>query len=191
MQMTPAASPNTNPDGALIEVDGRPALRFERHLDHPVGRVWAALTETDDLKRWHPSPFELDARPGGAVTFLEPEEEWGPDMPPATLVEFEPERVLAHAWGEDMLRWQLTPDGDGCRLVLLHTFDDRNKAARDGAGWHICLDGLEEVLAGTAEGTHDDRNPPAWPELNAAYQRRFGISPDQATPPPSGHPDAG
>ena len=186
--MTPAVSPNTNPDGALIEVDGRPALRFERYLDHPVGRVWAALTETDDLRRWHPSPFELEPRPGGAVRFLEPEEEWGPDMPPATLVEFETERVLAHAWGDDTLCWELEPQGDGTRLVLLHTFDDRNKAARDGAGWHICLDGLAALLDGTAGDGGGD--PPGWPQLNEAYQRRFGISPEDATPPPAGHPDA-
>ncbi len=30
--------------GRLQTVDGRPALRFERHLRYPVERVWRAIT---------------------------------------------------------------------------------------------------------------------------------------------------
>lgn len=194
--MSPTQSTNVNPDGAMIEVDGRPALRFERRIGHPAERVWRALTEADDLKQWHPSPYELDPRPGGRVRYLPSEDEWQEQMPEAELTEFDPPRVLAHAWGEDQLRWELESDGDSCRLILVHVFDDRNKAARDGAGWHLCLDGLAASLAdGPArEGTSigdDGRTPVGWSALNSAYQRRFGISPEDATPVPENHPEGG
>ena len=39
-------------EGQLIDVDGRPALRFERRLPHPVARVWRAVSEPAELERW-------------------------------------------------------------------------------------------------------------------------------------------
>lgn len=64
--------------------------------------------------------------------------------------------------------------------------DERGKAARDGAGWHDCLerlrlrlDGLEEE-AGSSEG---------WKDVHREYVRRFG--PEASTVgPPDWHPDA-
>ena len=32
----------TTDNGTYLEIDGRPAVRFERIYDHPVARVWAA-----------------------------------------------------------------------------------------------------------------------------------------------------
>jgi uncharacterized protein YndB with AHSA1/START domain len=32
-------------------IDGRPALRVERHLDHSIERVWRAVTESAELAR--------------------------------------------------------------------------------------------------------------------------------------------
>ena len=42
----------------------------------------------------------------------------------------------------------LTGSGDACLLRLTVLLDSREKAARDGAGWHVCLDRLEQLLAG-------------------------------------------
>ena len=71
--------------------------------------------------------------------------------------------------------------------MLIHTFDDRFKAARDAAGWHLCLDALASSLEGAkAASTGDgERIPGDWRELNRAYERRFGIPPEKATPPPA------
>ena len=38
--------------GTQQTVEGRPALRFERRLDHSVERVWRAVTEPAELARW-------------------------------------------------------------------------------------------------------------------------------------------
>ena len=46
--------------------------------------------------------------------------------------------------------------------------DSREKAARDSAGWHVCLDRLEVRLAGSGEpGEGED-----WRGLYEEYQRR-------------------
>jgi uncharacterized protein YndB with AHSA1/START domain len=146
--------------------------------------VWEALTAAGDLAAWHPTPFELEPRVGGTVTFLQ--SPGAPSMPPGSVLAYEPPRRLAYTWGEDELRFELAEHRDGTLLTLTHTFDDRLKAARDAAGWDLCLQALERRLRG--EGTPvvggDDAVPPSWSELNDSYQRRFGIAPEAATPPP-------
>ena len=37
-------------DGTLHTEDGLTVLRFERHLAHPAGKVWHALTDTEALR---------------------------------------------------------------------------------------------------------------------------------------------
>ena len=53
--------------------------------------------------------------------------------------------------------------------MFTDTLADRGKAARDGAGWHVCLDGLGARLDGTA-GPGGDR----WTELYEGYRADFG-----------------
>jgi uncharacterized protein YndB with AHSA1/START domain len=170
----------------LLERGGRPMLRFRRHLQHRPERVWSALTDRAELDGWHPTPFELEPRVGGAVRFPA---ESGPAMAPGRVLSYDPPRLLAYTWGEDELRWTLEPSEEGCLLELEHVFDDRLKAARDGAGWHLCLLALRERLDGVSvprpdEGMAEQRLPDGWTELNGEYQQRFGISPEQATPVP-------
>jgi len=69
-------------------------------------------------------------------------------------------------------------------LTFEQTFDELGKAARDGAGWHVCLDVLGYHLSG--------EEPPwkpmeRWKDVNAAYVERLG--PEASTiGPPEGHP---
>jgi uncharacterized protein YndB with AHSA1/START domain len=168
----------------LQEREGRWALCFERLLEQPPERVWGALTNHDELFEWHPTPFELEPAAGGRVSYRPTPE--GPEMPDGRVLEYDPPRLLAHTWGDDELRWELTAHESGCVLRLTHTFDDRLKAARDGAGWHLCLDALSSSLEGVSKpqrGT-DPGLPDRWSELNRDYQERFGISAREATPPP-------
>ncbi len=168
----------------LMEREGRSVLRFQRLLAHPRQRVWRALTEQGELWQWHPTPFQLEPQVGGEVAFLA--QPGGPRMPAGRVLAYEPPSLLAYTWGEDELRFTLEDREEGCLLTLEHTFGDRFKAARDGAGWHLCLDALAGSLDG-APAPHrreGERLPGGWQELNADYQRRFGISPSQATPVP-------
>jgi hypothetical protein len=47
--------------------------------------------------------------------------------------------------------------------------DARDKAARDAAGWHVCLDGLQRLLDGSGAGPHE---PVEWRPVYDEYERR-------------------
>jgi uncharacterized protein YndB with AHSA1/START domain len=171
----------------LLERDGRSVLRFQRALDHPRERVWRALTEHDELAAWHPTPFDFEPRAGAAIDFDPPEDV--PAWPRGQVLACEEPSLLVYTWGpppEDELRWTLEELDGGCLLTLEHHFDDRFKAARDGAGWHLCLQALDALLEGgqAPERGSPDRLPGGWNELNEDYQRRFGIAAGEATPIP-------
>jgi uncharacterized protein YndB with AHSA1/START domain len=141
----------------LETVNGRPTLRFERRLAHPPEKVWKALTDPAELGHWFPQDLEGSFTPGGTLRFVfrgTPPTLGGKVITDFTgeVLEIDPPRVLAYTWGEDTLRWSLTPDGDGCLLVFTDTLAERGKAARDGAGWHVCLDALLAQLGGPVNG---------------------------------------
>lgn len=120
-----------------IRPDGRTVLHMERRLPHPPEKVWRAITEPEHLKHWFPAELTID---GDRIRY-----DWGPD---GRVLELRPPRVFAHTWGEDELRWEIRPDGEGSVLVLTHTFGDRFGAASFAAGWHTCLLALLASLDG-------------------------------------------
>lgn len=152
-------------------------LRFERRLPHPQTTVWRALTENDGLAVWFPTTIEGLRAAGAPLRFshlnaAEP----GFD---GEVLAYEPETLFALRWGDDTVRMELRPDGDDASvLTLRHTFAERGKGARDGAGWHVCLDRLETSLDGSG-------SPNEWSAVHPDYVARFG--PEAATigPPES------
>jgi Uncharacterized conserved protein len=133
-------------DAIFKDGAGRPTLRFERLLPHFPERVWRGLAESDEQAAWLLSPFAMEPTVGGAYM----ESDTWPQTPDGEVTEFDPPRLLGHTWGEDELRWELRPHDDGCVLILTHSFDDRLKAARDAAGWDVCLAALSTSLGGGA-----------------------------------------
>ena len=164
-------------NGTLHAGEGRFVLRFERRLAHPLEKVWAALTDPAELGHWFPQDVEADLRPGGTMRFTFR----GAGAPPfdGEVLVYDPPRVFAYRWGPDVLRWELRPDGSGCTLTFTDTIEAQGKAARDGAGWHVCLEALAARL--------DGAEPPAasrWTQVHPGYVARFG--PDAATIGPPG-----
>src|SRR5690242_4736333 len=104
---------------SLTTVDGRPTLRFERRLAHPIERVWQAITELDELEHWFPARLEGERAAGADIQFTFDQHDI--EVTKGQVVEFEPPRLFAYTWGESMLRWELVPDGAGCRLIFTHT----------------------------------------------------------------------
>jgi hypothetical protein len=80
-------------------------------------------------------------------------------------------RLLAFYWADDLLRFELEPadSGTACLLRFTVALDSEAKAARDGAGWHVCLDALERSLTAEPENQHGDHG---WEHRYEEYKRR-------------------
>jgi uncharacterized protein YndB with AHSA1/START domain/DNA-binding transcriptional ArsR family regulator len=154
-QREPAAAPAPSdpgpdaPHGSFGTVGRRPALQFALRLRRPVDAVWQAITDPAELAAWFPAAVAADLRLGGEVELVFP----GMAAIEGEVTEFEPPRRLGFSvWGSEHLRFELTPEPDGvegaCGLRFMHVLDDRETAARDAAGWHVCLSRLAAALEG-------------------------------------------
>jgi uncharacterized protein YndB with AHSA1/START domain len=154
-------------NGKLELIDGRPALRFERSLDHPVERVWRAVSEPDELDAWFVATPRWTPAVGETFTAMERDGE---------ITEVEPPNVLAYNWGDELFRFELTPEGDGCRLVFTHVIDDRRFGAQHAAGWEVHFGRLDALLAGEPKGAEESMGD--WGEIHERYAEEFGLDPE-------------
>ncbi len=162
--------------GAEVRKDGdKWTLVLVRELDHPPARVWQALTEAEHLREW--APFDANRNldsigPVKLTTVGTPT----PQVSESTVKRAEASRLLEYGWGENDLRWELEPLGNGTRLTLWHNID-RRFIAMGAAGWHICFDVLEHSLAGDSIGriVGGEAMNFDWKRLNTEYAKRFGI----------------
>jgi uncharacterized protein YndB with AHSA1/START domain len=164
-------------DGALETRDDVHVLRFERRLDHPIEKVWAALTEPDHMAEWL-AAAEVDLVEGGRVklTWLNTDESGQTAVMNARITALDPPRLIEYEGDiHGTLRWELREDGDGCVLRFTNTLPaPKEHVSKSLAGWHIHLDHLEDVLAG---GSID------WPnwyrdhfEAWSRHRERYGVT---------------
>ncbi|MEH0573671.1 MULTISPECIES: SRPBCC family protein [Streptomyces] len=130
--------------------DGRPAVRFTRAYAHPADRVWQLVTDPGELAHWFPSRVEIELRPGGTIRFS-----GDPNLPESTgrVLAVDAPHRLSFAWGGDELRFDLEATaGDRTRLTLTDVLQSADTAARNAAGWEVCLAALDaRADAATAE----------------------------------------
>lgn len=166
--------------GELQNLDGRYQLRFRRSLGHPPEKVWRALTEPEHLRAWFPADIEGERAAGARLRFVFRHDEGDPSE--GEMRVYDPPSVLEFRWGDELLRFELEPEGDGTVLTFLNTFDELGKAARDAAGWHTCLDVLAYELGGeTPPWPHRER----WAEVHGGYVERLGPEASTIGPPES------
>jgi uncharacterized protein YndB with AHSA1/START domain len=149
-------------------------LTFTRRFSHPPEKVWRAVTEDEHLAAWFPQQIVGERRPGSPLRFVNADGDGFEDE----MVDFDPPSRMELKWGTDRLRIELHPDGDATLLTLTDTFTELGKAARDAAGWHVCLDRLVSHLGGEQldmEGR--------WHEVHALYEDRFGPEASTIGPP--------
>ncbi len=75
------------------------------------------------------------------------------------------------------IRWELEPRDRGTRLTLWHSID-RRFITWGAAGWHICFDVLDHLLAGDPIGRlagPDSMNFSGWQRLTTEYAQHFEI----------------
>ncbi len=99
-----------------------------------------------------------------------------PHISDTQVTRAEAPNLLEYRWGDNDLRWQLEPLGDGTRLTLWHNID-RGFISMGAAGWHICLDVLDRLVGDDPIGriVGGEAMQFGWPRLNAEYTKQFGM----------------
>jgi len=169
--------------GAEVRKDGENwTLVIVRELRHPPQAVWKALTDPASLREW--APFDADRDLGavgsvGLTTVGTPQ----PQTSQTRVTRAEQPRLLEYRWGDHDMRWQLEPLGEGTRLTLWHNID-RDFISMGAAGWHICLDVMQRLLADDPIGriVGGAAMQFGWPRLNIEYAKQFGTEPKNWTP---------
>jgi uncharacterized protein YndB with AHSA1/START domain len=157
---------------AEVRKDGEEkwTLILVRELRHSPEKVWQALTDPAHLREW--APFDADGSLGtvGTVKLT-----WvGAPTPLETKVtRADATKVLEYS---DM-RWELEASGGGTRLTLWHNID-RRFISWGAAGWQICFDVLDRLLAGEPIGRiagPEAMKFDGWQQLTAEYKKQFGV----------------
>jgi uncharacterized protein YndB with AHSA1/START domain len=165
-------------DATLVTGGSRPAVRLERVLSDPPPVVWRALTEREQLREWFPCDVIVAGgrwEAGAAISFPFPPEVIDMTLTGEVLAADEP-KLLSYTWGEETLRFELYPQGEGTRLVLIDQLPP-GAAARNAAGWDDCLDRLAGLPA----------VPEAWKSRFAAYSAAFEPELGPQEGPPAGY----
>jgi hypothetical protein len=87
--------------------------------------------------------------------------------------------VLEYNWGGFDIRWELEALGGGTRPDAV----DQHRSplySMVAAGWHICIDVLDRLLAGQPIGRivgPEAMKFGGWQRLNAEYAKQFGVEP--------------
>ena len=157
--------------GAQVRKDGdKWTLILVRELRHSPEKIWQALTDPEHLREWAPFVADRSLGTAGAAVNLT----WvGAPTPIETKVtRADAPRILEY--GD--IRWELEALGGGTRLTLWHSID-RRFISWGAAGWHICFDVLERLLAGEPIGRiagADAVKFGGWQRLTAEYAKQFG-----------------
>ena len=173
---------------AEIEKEGdKWTLVLVRELQHPPTMVWEALTDPAQLSEWAPFDANRNLGAAGPVT-LSTVGTPTPQVSETTIQKAEAPKRLQYSWGGGDLRWELEPlrGGRGTRLTLWHNIP-RGFITWGAAGWHICFDVLERLLAGEPMGRMvgpEVMKFGGWQRLVAEYAKQFGV--ETPSMPPAG-----
>jgi uncharacterized protein YndB with AHSA1/START domain len=168
--------------GTLETRGDRSVLRYERHLEHPIDRVWRAITEPDEIVRWL-AAAEVDLAEGGRVRLEwlntnEHGERYEEAVAEGRITALEPPRLIEYDTDvHGVLRWEIHEEGKGTRLNL--TVDvalPEDRVTENRSGWHVHLDFLEDALEG---GAVDWPNWPRdrWAAIHERYLRPRASAP--------------
>ena len=182
-------------EGTATETpDGGYLLSFERHFDHPIEKVWSAISDPSELTKWLAGDEAIvEGRIGGRV-FMS-----GHGGIESTVRAYEPPHVIEYDWKTSEwdggpIRWELSEDGGGTKLTFTHRFPEPDMAEQEQlmkkmgfgpdmydpiprtlAGWHTLI---EELAAHVDErpSDHDVNTPqegaeqPRWKTLHQRYK---------------------
>jgi uncharacterized protein YndB with AHSA1/START domain len=157
----------TNDSIATVEAVYRMDWR-RGYPQNPV-RVWAAISDEQEISVWTQYPTKLEPRPGGKIhiDFSSQESLEG------IVCNAEPLRLLTYTWGDSLVKWEMEEAGGETRVHLSHIGVRRELVDGLGAGWHAFLDQLEDYLAGSSRVSR-------YRELKSRYE---AVTPKEAKRP--------
>ena len=154
-------------------------LILVRELRHSPEKVWEALTDPVHLREW--APFDADASLGtvGNKVKLTTVGAPAPHVTETIVTRADAPKALEYKWGGNEMRWELEPFAEGTRLTLW-TSINRRFIAMGAAGWHICFDVMDHLIAGEPIGRRvgpETMKFPGFQRLHLEYAKLFGIKP--------------
>ncbi|HTP68984.1 MAG TPA: SRPBCC family protein [Dongiaceae bacterium] len=164
--------------GAQVRKDGENwTLILVRELRHSPEKVWRALTEPEHLREW--APFDADGSLDTAGTMVKLTTVGAPTprISVTTVTRADAPHALEYKWGGFKMRWELEALAEGTRLTLWTNIGNRF-IAMGAAGWHICFDVLDRLLAGRPIGRivgPDAIKFGGWRRLHEEYAQQFGV----------------
>ncbi len=133
----------------------RGRLLYEIEIDAPPAEVWRAITDPDWTRRFfHETAVHTTWKVGAPISYDLPD---GTPAIAGRVVEYSPParfvmtaRFLfddeAIAEPESLVTWEVTPDGRGTRLTLLHDRVPRHTISLVRGGWPGILEDLHRTL---------------------------------------------
>src|SRR6266446_4752062 len=147
-----------------MKTDLAEAVVIERTFNAPVGRVWQALTDVEEMRRWYFDLKEFKPEVGFEFEFIV-EHEGVKYHHLCKITEVTPQKKIAYTWrykgheGDSLVTFELAADGNETRLKLTHqgleTFLKTAAFARKNfeAGWTAIIDSeLKQFLEGKQKG---------------------------------------
>lgn len=153
-------------------------VRFERRYPRPVETVWKALTEPERLADWM-GVSHVEPRLGGRYeTMLD-----GIKPMHGRITVWDPPRTLELHWANDhapdsTVRYELTPEKDGTRLIFTHRHLPFATSALMLPGWHVYFERLGTALSAATPPDMLAR----WRETQVAYIEHYGLGDLQRDP---------
>ena len=152
-------------EATLVSTGDKPVLRFERFLPRPIEEVWRAVTDPAEMRAWFPTRIEIDRwETGAALTHHFDGQSLSPL--PGKVVECSQPHRLVFTWGDDTIGFELSAAEGGTVFVLTEELAAPH-AARNAAGWEVCL---ERLVAGTV----GEDWAPRFQRYRAAFEPALG-----------------
>ncbi len=100
-------------------------IKRTQTFESPADKVWAALTNKQQMKKWYFDIPDFELKEGAVFNFYESEARQFHHR--GTVKEVVPNQKLSHTWthpshskGESLLTWELQPQGDKTIVTLTH-----------------------------------------------------------------------
>ncbi|RMZ59728.1 SRPBCC domain-containing protein [Chryseobacterium nematophagum] len=124
----------------------------EYKINVPVQRIWKALTDSNEMKKWYFDISDFDLKVGKIFNFYEPGEAKKYHHQ-AEILEIIPQHILKHSWmypefskSKTIVTWELLPQGDETLVKLTHEGVDQFKELGENFSKESFTDGWNEIL---------------------------------------------